>query len=113
MPSAFAQENGTGITTLEMWQIAIIAIFLGNFLRSVFPYVQKLREAQSTTPTATTLKWDHRYTLTLLTTLFTSFVGTILFFATWSPPAGTQLQVFVASFLTGWGSQDAINRLVT
>lgn len=88
--------------------ISFLFIFLGMLLRTLFPYIQKLRE----TPEGTTLKWDHKYTLTIFSNLILSFIATVLFFSNWSPPEGTLFQVAIASFIAGWGSQDILNYLV-
>ena len=91
--------------------VAFILVFIGSVLRTFYPYIQKYR----TLPPKDTPKivWDHRYTLTLGSNLFLTFIGVILLFNTWSPPDGTLFQVAITSFFTGWGSQDTINRLVS
>ena len=93
--------------------IAFIMVFIGILLRSLFPYIKKLREAAKTpVATAPEFKWDHRYSLTIISNMAISFVATMLLFATWSPPDGTLFQVAFLAFITGWGSQDIFNSLV-
>lgn len=99
---------------LPMWLIPFLFAFFGMLARTWLPYYKKIRalrelaEAQGK-PTDVQIKWDHYYTFTIIGDVFINLVGTMFFFSTWTPPAGTDFAVAVASFIAGWGGQDIIN----
>jgi len=100
--------------------VTFFFFFLGILGRTIYPYAKKIREQRALNderiakgePPLPSLKFDKLYLLTFLSDVFLSFIATMLFFNTWSPPEGTLFQIAIAGFIAGWGSQDLINRLV-
>lgn len=83
--------------------LAGFGLFLGCFARAIFPFLKKKYEESNS---GVAIKWEGRYTVTLLFALFASFIVTMLIFPTLGDMA------FPIAFATGWASQDVVNLMV-
>jgi len=82
--------------------IAAIGIFLGCFGRAFLPFLKK--KADSAAP----LKWDSRYTSTILFNLAVAVVVTMMVLPSFEVPSQFILPL---AFVYGWSSQDIVNKL--
>jgi len=81
-------------------------------MRTLLPYVQKVREA--TEKGENTVAWRQRYTATSLSALFTGFILSMLVFPNWTVQAEPTsiVYTFVLAFGYGWGINDAYNKIL-
>jgi len=101
--------------------IAFIFVFLGTLGRTYYPYLKKVRELKAENAQRATvgqqplpqLTFDKTYLYIFGSDVVLSFISTMLFFSTWSPPEGTLFQIATAAFVAGWGLQDMVNRIAT
>ena len=84
--------------------VAFFGIFLGVFLRTLLPSIDKLRAGQ---------KWDNTYTATAAFALLTSLVTAVMAFPTFNLPPDTAgiFTTFIISFPFGWGLNDFYNKI--
>jgi len=100
---------------LPPWLIPFLFVFFGMLARTWLPYYKKIQslrtiaEAQGKSPSEVQIKWNNFYTYTIIGDILITLVGTMFFFNTWTPPAGTDFAIAIASFIAGWGAQDIIN----
>lgn len=93
---------------LEMIPVELLAaggLFLGCFARAILPFLKK--KYQETDDVA--IRWEGRYTWTLVFALFASFVVAVLLFPSFDIP---DTNAFPLAFAMGWTSQDIINMMV-
>jgi hypothetical protein len=101
--------------------ISFLFVFLGALLRTIFPYLKKVKEQEDDNkaraainlPQFADLSFNDTYLAIFGADVLLSFIATMLFFSTWSPPDGSLFQVAIVSFVGGWGFQDITNRLAT
>jgi hypothetical protein len=87
--------------------VALAGIALGTVGRTYLPYLKKTDQAAKTN---TNFGFALRY---LGTALLSILISSILTFALFVIPQGTQLQVFIAATIFSWGTNDVINRFAT
>jgi len=92
--------------------IAFFGILLAAVMRTLLPYVHKVREALEKKETP--LRWDTRYLWTCLSAFFTSFIIATLTLPNFPMPTNTTSQIltFIIAFGYGWGINDAYNKLL-
>jgi len=89
----------------EVEIIALVGIFFGCFARTLFPFLKKRYEAAQSEQQ---VKWEHRYTVTIIFNLFVAMTTAILMLPAFQmPPSG----VFPVAFTFGWASQDIMNKV--
>jgi hypothetical protein len=101
--------------------IAFLFVFLGTLLRTIYPYLKKVKEVETQNQLRTEAKqallpqltFDKTYLAIFGADVLISFIATMLFFSAWSPPEGTLFHVAIAAFIAGWGLQDITNRVAT
>jgi hypothetical protein len=84
--------------------VAFVSIFIGVFLRTLLPSIDKLRAGQ---------RWDNTYTATAIFAVVTSFVTAVMVFPTFNLPPDTTgiFTTFIISFVFGWGLNDFYNKI--
>jgi len=96
--------------------VSVLTSFLGIFvavlLRTLLPYVDKLREAEERNEALPA--WNHRYTWTCISALVTGFVSAMLLLPTFAMPLTTigQFAIFIIAFGYGWGVNDVYNEIL-
>lgn len=82
---------------------AALGLFMGCFARAILPFLKKkYQEPQQR------MRWEGRYTWTLLFAIFVSFVEATFLLPAFEIPADN---VFPLAFIMGWSSLDIINGL--
>jgi hypothetical protein len=82
---------------------AALGLFMGCLARALLPFFKKkYQEAQPS------LRWENRYTWTLIFSVFMSFVAATFLLPTFEIPA---TNVFPLAFIMGWSSLDIVNGL--
>ena len=91
---------------------AFVGILVAVLLRTLLPFLNKLREAEEKGETAPS--WSHLYTWACISALVTSFVTAMLALPTFTVPPTTtgQFAVLVVAFGYGWGINDAYNKIL-
>jgi len=84
--------------------VAVLGIFLGCFVRTVFPYLKKLEENPD-------LAFDRKYAVSLLVSLVASVVAAVLIIPSFQVPEGAGIVVFSVAFTAGWGTNDILNEM--
>jgi len=101
---------------LEMTEIqtlvALLGVFVAVVLRTLLPYVQKVKEAAE--KGENTVAWRQRYTLTCLSALLTGFTLSMLAFPNLAVPTepASLIYTFALAFGYGWGINDAYNKIL-
>jgi len=92
--------------------VAFFGVFVAVAMRTLLPYVQKLREAVDRGENV--VAWRQRYTATCLSALFTGFILSLLAFPNlpFSAEPLTLFYAFVIAFGYGWGINDAYNKIL-
>jgi len=92
--------------------VAFFGVLFAVAMRSLLPYVRKIREASDRGEDVPI--WSHRYTITGLSALLTGLVVTLLAFPTLTVPAEptSLIYVFVVAFGYGWGLNDVYNKVL-
>ena len=88
--------------TIETEALAALGIFFGCFGRAFLPFLKK--KAESDQP----MKWQSRYTWTIVFNLFISAAVTMMILPSFQVPPEF---IFPLAFAYGWSSQDIINKL--
>ena len=84
---------------------AIIGIFFGCLSRSMLPFLRKKhQEAQQ----GNEMKWEKRYTWTIVFSVFISCIATMLVLPSFNVPYEN---IFPLAFATGWATEDILNTL--
>jgi hypothetical protein len=85
--------------------IAFLAIFLGTIGRTVFPFLKKLDPNDQTPITFNVRFW--------MTAIISGIFSAIFIYPIFVMPGDSTLfEIFIAGFITAWGSDDILNRLV-
>lgn len=85
--------------------IAFLAIFFGAVGRTVFPFLRKLDPNDQTPITFNARFW--------ITAVISGVFSAIFIYPIFIMPGnGTSFEIFIAGFITAWGSDDILNRLV-
>jgi hypothetical protein len=88
-------------------EIAIASgLFLGCLARALLPFLKKQAEAGER---GEVIRWEKRYTWTIVLAVVVSMVAAVLIFPTIDIPNSN---VFPLTFAIGWGSTDMLNTLV-
>jgi hypothetical protein len=88
-------------------EIAVaIGLFFGCLCRTLLPFFKKQYQAAQE---GKQVKWESRYTWTLIFALFTAFIAATLLFPTVEVPV---VNAFPISFAVGWSAQDILNTIV-
>jgi len=97
---------------MERVFVAFAGVLLAVVMRTLLPYVEKVKKAAEKGETVPV--WSQRYLVTGFCALFTSLVVAVLAFPTIAVPAEptTLFYVFVVSFGYGWGVNDAYNKIL-
>ena len=82
---------------------AALGLFMGCLARALLPFLKKKYQEP-----APGLRWEGRYTWTLLFSIFMSFVAATFLLPAFEIPPDN---VFPLAFITGWSSLDIINGL--
>lgn len=82
--------------------ILFMGIFLGILGRTYFPYLKK-------TDIKADLPFEIRY---IITAVISAAITAILVYNSFIIPSGTPFQIFIASFVFAWGTNDVMNKLV-
>jgi multisubunit Na+/H+ antiporter MnhB subunit len=92
--------------------VAFVGVFVAVVMRTVLPYLQKVREASEKGEQF--VSWRQRYIVTCVSALFTGFILSILTFPNLPIPAepASLLYTFVLAFGYGWGINDAYNKIL-
>jgi len=83
-----------------------LGLFAGCLCRALLPFLKKQTEAAQQ---GKNLKWQSRYTWTLVFAIFAAFVAATILFPTVQVPV---VNAFPISFVVGWSSQDILNTFV-
>ncbi len=89
--------------------IAYIGVFVGVLLRTLLPYIRKLKEAEGAEKQ---LSFDIKYVGTAIFAMIVSFVVSTLIFPTFEIPETYNIYIFGQSFAFGWASNDLINEVI-
>jgi len=82
---------------------AALGLFMGCLARAVLPFLKKkYPEAEAG------IRWQNRYTWTLVFSIFMSFVAATFLLPAFEIPANN---VFPLAFIMGWSSLDIVNGL--
>ena len=82
---------------------AALGLFMGCLARALLPFLKKkYQEAEAG------IRWENRYTWTLVFSIFMSFVGATFLLPAFDIPANN---VFPLAFIMGWSSLDIVNGL--
>ena len=88
--------------------LAFTGIFIGVLLRTILPYLRKAAESEEP------LEWNHRYTLTAIVSVITSFMVAVVAFQGFEPPEGSiflvRIQALAYAF-TGAGVNSFMNEV--
>jgi len=97
---------------MERILVAFAGVLLAVVMRTMLPYVEKVRKAAEKGESVPV--WSPRYLVTGFCALFTSLVIAVLAFPTITVPAEptSLFYVFIASFGYGWGFNDAYNKIL-
>jgi hypothetical protein len=80
-----------------------LGLFMGCLARALLPFLKKkYQEAEAG------IRWEGRYTWTLLFSIFMSFVAATFLLPAFEIPA---TNVFPLAFIMGWSSLDIVNGL--
>lgn len=82
---------------------AALGIFMGCLARAILPFLKKKYQE----PDAG-IRWEGRYTWTLIFSIFISFVAATFMLPTFQIPL---TNIFPLAFITGWSSLDIVNGL--
>jgi hypothetical protein len=82
---------------------AALGLFMGCLARAVLPFLKKKYQEEQPT-----IRWENRYTWTLIFSVFISFVAATILLPTFETPA---THVFPLAFIMGWSSLDIVNGL--
>jgi hypothetical protein len=84
---------------------AAMGLFMGCLARALLPFFKKkYQEADA----GTSIRWENRYTWTLVFSTFMSFVAATFLLPTFEIPA---TNIFSLAFIMGWSSLDIVNGL--
>jgi len=96
------------LTSLTAYQIALIGWILGAIFSLVYPFYLKVRKGK--------LFWsdfNYGYVVNFIITIITGVGASLLIFAVWIIPEGSQLVVLVTAFLMAAGfDQEVIIRVL-
>lgn len=87
--------------------VGALGIFTGCVCRAVLPFLKKQSEAGKN---GDSLKWEARYTWTIVLTLVIALVSTMFLLPTFAIP---ETYIFPAGFIVGWSAQDIVNKVAT
>jgi len=89
--------------------LVFLGVLMGCLARSLVPFMRKLgrmaKEGRS-------LAWDHRYTASLIVSLFVGFVASMMVLQNVPPGLGGGMMAFCGSFILGFGSNSAVNEVM-
>ena len=85
--------------------VAFIGIFLGCLMRTILPYLRKLKHVKN-------LKFEGKYAVSMIFSVVVSFVASMLLFGTFQIPEGSTFFVLVSGFTVGWASNDILNEII-
>jgi len=88
---------------------AYAGLFLGCLARALLPYLRRAREEAEQ---GKELKWEHRYTLSLVFALAVSLVAATLLLPSLQVPPGARGGILPAAFAAGWGAHDLLNQVM-
>lgn len=88
---------------MEIEILAGLGIFFGCFGRAMLPFLKKRAEG-----TKGQIKWEGRYTWTVLFAVGISFVATMFILPTLRIPSE---YIFPIAFMQGWAAEDIINKI--
>lgn len=94
---------------LDSTTVAFLGVFIGVLLRTLLPYIRKLKEAKETN---TQLLFDVKYAYTAIVSLFITCVVTLLVFPAFTIPDVALLYLFCSAFAWGWATNDLVNELI-
>lgn len=89
----------------EVEIIAALGIFFGCLARAILPFLKKKAAAVKA---GQQVKWENRFTWTLIFDLFVAMITTMLILPMFQIP--TEF-VFPYAFTFGWASQDMLNKV--
>lgn len=89
--------------------IAYIGVFVGILLRTLLPYIRKLKDAEKKNEQLT---FELKYVGTAIFALIVSFVVSALIFPTFPIPDTYNVYIFLQSFTFGYASNDLINEII-
>jgi len=97
---------------MERVFVAFAGVLFAVIMRTLLPYVEKVREAAEKGVSAPV--WSQRYAVTGFCALFTSLAIAALVFPAITVPAepATLFYVLIVSFGYGWGINDAYNKIL-
>lgn len=81
--------------------IAFVGVFLGVFIRTVFPAVRKWYEAEQDPDKV--FEWSHAYTKVALFSLFVSVIATLLGWQAFAVPDAEWYVILTTSLVYGFG----------
>lgn len=90
----------------EVEVLAALGIFFGCFARAFLPFLRKKTEEAKA---GQQVKWEHRYTWTLIFDIFVAMITTMLLLPSFPIPIES---IFPTAFIFGWASQDIVNQVV-
>ena len=82
-----------------------LGIFLGCLSRAILPFFRKKAEAAES---GTDVRWEGRFTWTIVFTVFVAVVSTFLIMPSFQIPDG---YIFPMAFAYGWAAQDIVNKV--
>lgn len=82
--------------------IAFVGVLVGIIARAAFPYLRKISGGEE-------LKWERRYTASLVASLVLSLIVTLLVFPGFVAPQAEAFSVFVMAFIFGFGFEALVN----
>jgi len=99
-----AQGQGLNMTVITTETIVFFGIFLGCLFRTFAPVIQDMRKGPN-------FKWDHRYSVTAVTSFLIALVSAFIGFAGYLIPTnlGTGFRLFILCFVYGVGLNSTIN----
>jgi len=95
---------------MDTTTIAYIGVFVGVFLRTLLPYIRKLKEAQGKNEE---LGFDVKYVATAVFSFIVSFIVASLIFPSFVVPDVLDLYIFLQAFAFGWATNDVINEVIS
>jgi len=97
---------------MERIFVAFAGVLSAVTMRTVLPYVEKVRKAAEKGESVPA--WSQRYAFTGFCALLTSLITALLTLPAITVPAepASLLYVFIVSFGYGWGVNDAYNKIL-
>ena len=89
--------------------IAYIGVFVGVLLRTLLPYIRKLKDAEEKKEE---FSFDMKYVGTALFAVIVSFITATLIFPAFTIPEDLLGYIFITAFGFGYASNDLINEII-